>query len=137
MAEADYPYEAVQGECRYDASKVIVKNGGQGIVEQRNEQALVEAIAEGPVAVAIDAGQPSFQMYKGGVYDEPNCKKLVLNHAVCAVGYGADESGVEYYIVRNSWGTSWGDKGYIYMVIDGNTCGVTTDPIYPTGVSYA
>nr|CAA62836.1 cysteine proteinase [Entamoeba histolytica] len=135
IEEKDYPYTATNGTCQYDADKIIVKNAGQVIVEQRNEVALVEAIAEGPVAVAIDAGQASFQLYKSGVYDEPKCKKVILNHAVCAVGYGSQD-GQDYYIVRNSWGTSWGMDGYILMSRNkNNQCGIANDAIYPTGVT--
>ena len=69
------------------------------------------AIAQQPVSVTIEADKSIFQMYTGGVLDSPECGTS-LDHAVAAVGYGS-ESGLDYYIVRNSWGAKWGDKGYI------------------------
>lgn len=82
--------------------------------------ALVAAIAQQPVSVAIEADQQSFQFYKSGVYDDPECGEM-LDHGVAAVGYGTledDGNGngpQEYFKVRNSWGPSWGDEGYILM----------------------
>lgn len=55
-------------------------------------------------------------MYTGGVLNDPGCLKQ-LNHAVAAVGYGVDKSGKEYYIIRNSWGAAWGDRGYIKIAV--------------------
>jgi histolysain len=137
--ESDYPYTAKDASCDQSrAKKVYAKITGYKSVASKNTGALKQALTEGLVDVSIDASSAAFQMYNGGAYTDSKCGTSLfdLNHEVCAVGYGVVD-GKECWIVRNSWGTSWGDKGYIYMVIDGNTCGVSTDPIYPTGVSYA
>jgi cathepsin L len=89
----------------------------------------------GPVACGIDARCSSFQLYWGGVYDEPDCasQAYALNHAVLTVGWGYDANvGKDYWIVQNSWGEKWGEKGYIRMVRNkDNQCGNATQGGYP------
>ena len=69
-----------------------------------NEQALEIAVAQQPVQVFVDANNPSFMMYKSGVYYEPNCTTTRLDHSMLVVGYGKASTGEEYWIVKNSWG---------------------------------
>jgi cathepsin L len=85
-----------------------------------------------PVSVTIEADNSVFQMYTGGVLDSTACGTN-LDHAVEAVGYGS-MNGVDYYIVRNSWGSSWGDRGYIKIAaVDGpGICGIQMHSVYPT-----
>jgi len=128
--EEDYPYTAKDGKCQFNKEKGAAKITGYKSVKSASESDLAAKIAEmGPASIAIDAGQWSFQMYKEGIYDEPSCSSSRLNHAVGCVGYGS-ENGVNYWIVRNSWGTSWGEQGYIRMSKDKkNQCGVATNAI--------
>ena len=136
--ESDFPYTETEGTCTYKASNAYAKMTGYAQVTAKSETALKSALAGGIVDVSIDASTVKFQLYAGGAYTDSNCGTgyLKLNHEVSCVGYGSVD-GTDCFYVRNSWGESWGDAGYVYMAIEGNTCGVMTDPIYPTGVSYA
>jgi len=132
--EADYPYESGDGSrhsCRYDDSNRVLTISDY-TEYPRDEELLTNTLStEGPVSVGIDAGQRSFQHYTSGIYYDANCRKLLLNHAVLAVGYGSQSDG-DYYIVKNSWGTSWGDKGYVLMARNrDNACGIASDANLP------
>lgn len=128
-SEDDYPYTAVDGTCKFDSTKGINKIVSYEHGKAGDEDYLKTLIAQGVCDIAIDASQWSFQLYTGGVYDEPSCSSSFLDHAVGLVGYGTD-GGVDYWLVRNSWGTSWGEKGYIRMSRNkNNQCGVATDAL--------
>jgi len=133
MKEEDYPYSPVEHSCKFDPSKVVVTITGYKEIAQGSESDLADKCASvGPISVGIDASNWSFQLYSSGIYDEPSCSSYSLDHAVGVVGYGS-EGGVNYWIVRNSWGTSWGEEGYIRMVKDkNNQCGEATNACYPT-----
>nr|TKR98080.1 hypothetical protein D5086_0000206660 [Populus alba] len=103
-------------------------------VPQNNENALLQAVAKQPVSVAVDGGGHDFQFYKSGVF-KGDCGTN-LNHAVTAIGYGTDSDGTDYWLVKNSWGTSWGESGYMRMRrgigSSEGLCGVAMDASYPT-----
>ena len=91
------------------------------------------ALNKQPVAIAIEADKLVFQQYSSGVMDSPKCGTS-LDHEVLAVGYGTSGS-QGYWIVKNSWGTSWGDNGYIKLVMNGDgpgQCGILEEHIYPS-----
>merc|ERR1712226_1242565 len=73
----------------------------------------------------------SFQHYSGGIYSDPNCRYGQLNHAVLLVGYNKDSWGQGYWIVKNSWGSGWGQGGYIHMKMGENSCGLANSGMYP------
>ena len=94
------------------------------------------AIALGPTSVTIDAESDVFYHYTSGVISDASCGTK-LDHAVTAVGYGTDEaSGLDYYLVRNSWGSAWGDGGYLKIQRgpedDWGICGIQEISVYPT-----
>jgi len=131
--EASYMYKAVDGTCKFEAANVGATDTGCKDIKQLSEDDLQDAIATvGPVSVAIDAAHSSFQLYKSGVYNEAACSQQQLDHGVLAVGYGS-VNGQDYYIVKNSWGLSWGNEGYIWMTRNkNNQCGIATLASYPT-----
>ena len=131
--EKTYPYEAQDDTCKYNAKDSGATDKGFVDIPEGKEDKLKIALATvGPVAVAIDASHESFQFYSEGVYFEPQCDAQNLDHGVLAVGYGTDEKGQDYYIVKNSWGTTWGDKGYVKMARNRkNHCGIASSASYP------
>jgi len=81
----------------------------------------------GPVVAHMDASLPSFRFYGGGIYNDPSCSSTNLNHAVLIVGYGTTQNKEDYWIVKNSWGNSWGLNGYFHVARNnGNRCGITS-----------
>lgn len=113
--ENSYAYEAKQNVCRFKNSAASLSNRGYVSTPYSDEEKLKEAIATvGPVAAAVDASNPSFQFYSAGVYYELECESTHLDHAVLVVGYGTDENGDDYWLLKNSWGTSWGEQGILF-----------------------
>ena len=101
-------------------------------IDENDEEALKQAVATvGPVAVGIDGSLMSFIFYKAGFYYDPQCGKDA-NHAVLVVGYGTTEAGEEYWICKNSWGTDWGEEGYVRFARNKkNHCGIANQASFP------
>jgi len=124
--ESSYPYTARDGSCKSSYTTAIPAGGITGYKRvSQSTSALMSALNQGPVSVAIEADQMSFQMYSGGVLSS-GCGTN-LDHGVLAVGYDSTS-----FKVKNSWGASWGANGYIQISQAGNTCGIHSDASYPT-----
>ncbi|XP_028053339.1 cysteine proteinase RD21A-like [Camellia sinensis] len=131
--EEDYPYRAVDGTCDQNRKNVrVVSIDGYEDIPENDEKALKKAVAHQPVSVAIEAGGRAFQLYESGVFTG-HCGTN-LDHGVVAVGYGT-EDGVDYWVVRNSWGPNWGENGYIRLERNinsiGGKCGIAQMASYP------
>ncbi|KAI1731414.1 papain family cysteine protease domain-containing protein [Ditylenchus destructor] len=131
--ENSYPYKARQKKCHFQRSSVGADDTGFMDLPEGDEDQLKIAVAtQGPISVAIDAGHRSFQLYKTGVYYEKECSSEQLDHGVLVVGYGTDPDHGDYWIVKNSWGTTWGEQGYVRMARNKNNhCGIATKASYP------
>ena len=132
--ESDYAYTATDGTCSYSQSKASdVTLSSYVCVQPQTPAGMKVAVAQQPIAISIDAGSTVFHNYTGGVLDSEACG-ISTNHAVGIVGYGTDEaSGLEYWLVRNSWGADWGVDGFIKIAItegDG-ICAINHRPLYP------
>ncbi|KAG5044705.1 hypothetical protein JHK82_014085 [Glycine max] len=132
--EEDYPYIMEEGTCEMAKEETeVVTISGYHDVPQNNEQSLLKALANQPLSVAIEASGRDFQFYSGGVFDG-HCGSD-LDHGVAAVGYGTAK-GVDYITVKNSWGSKWGEKGYIRMRRNigkpEGICGIYKMASYPT-----
>lgn len=130
--ESSYSYEAKQKLCRLDNVTLGASDTGFVQLEFGNETQLAIAVATvGPIAVSLDSSSKLFHFYRSGIYDNPCCSDTNLIHAALVVGYGT-EDGMDYWLVKNSWGENWGDKGYIKMRRNaGNQCGIATKAVYP------
>ena len=133
MLDADYPYDGIFTiQCKFDARKGVQRITGVMYTKTSDEEDMKEKCAEiGVLATGIDASHLSFEHYVGGVYDEPDCNPANLCHSVSIVGYGTLD-GIDYWLCRNSYGTNWGEEGYIKMVRnrDGQ-CGIDMKPFLP------
>jgi len=131
--EASYPYNATTGKtCKFNNSSIGATISSFKDIPKNSEMDLQKASATvGPISVGIDAHLPSFHFYKSGVYHDKKCSSVHLDHGVLVVGYGV-EKGKEYWLVKNSWGATWGEKGYIKMARNKkNACGIATQASYP------
>jgi len=131
--ESDYPYTAKDGTCKKVAAAATIKSFAD--VPTNSETALMTAIVQQPISIAVEADQNSFQQYSGGVMTAACGTNL--DHGVFVTGYGT-QGGADYYNVKNSWGADWGSKGYIMLgrgpQFNGakGQCGIQMDPSFPT-----
>uniref|UniRef100_A0ACD5WI16 Uncharacterized protein n=1 Tax=Avena sativa TaxID=4498 RepID=A0ACD5WI16_AVESA len=131
--ETSYPYTAADGKCKSGSNSAATITGYED-VPANNEAALMKAVASQPVSVAVDGGDMTFQFYSGGVMTG-SCG-TDLDHGIAAIGYGKTSDGTSYWLMKNSWGASWGEDGYLRMEKDiadkKGMCGLAMEPSYPT-----
>lgn len=136
--EASYPYTGRDGSCHNDQGSAVTKVASYKDVTPNDPNALLAAVAEGPVSIAVDASGPAFQLYFGGIV-RYLCGTS-LDHGVLVVGYGTSHSKIfgdtDYWLVKNSWGAMWGEKGYLRIKRDMSkqgpgVCGLQQQASYP------
>ncbi|GLD95859.1 hypothetical protein PINS_up004537 [Pythium insidiosum] len=147
--EREYPYvmatNTADMPCHASGSDRVavawrVGESSYETIQQNNEEALMRAVLAGPVAANVDSFGDGFRHYGGGIYDARDCKSdgKEVNHAVVVVGFGETERGEKYWIIRNTWGSMWGENGYM-RITRGNDreqphgpCNLYLFPTYPT-----
>lgn len=123
MTDADYAYKGRKESCQFTEEKVVAKVKGYNFASSQDEEIIKKFLVEsGPLAVALDA--TTLQFYFGGIVKSWQCPKNI-NHAVLLVGYGT-RGNTPYWIVKNSWGKSWGEKGYFRIEYGKGTCAINT-----------
>lgn len=132
-ALSSYPYTAKDGSCQQCTAVAHISSCSD--VKPNDQISLKAAVSQQPVAIAIEADTRYFQSYSSGVLTSSSCGTN-LDHGVLIVGYGA-ENGQDYWLVKNSWGTTWGDKGYVKIARSSSTndagiCGIAMDPSFPS-----
>ncbi|CAH1110214.1 unnamed protein product [Psylliodes chrysocephalus] len=129
QSESSYPYSTEKTECKYSADDVATQISGYRRI-QENEEDLKAAVGTiGPISVTILAD--TLKLYAGGIYDDAEaCSGIYVNHGVVVIGYGTEE-GIDYWLIKNSWGTSWGESGYLRLHRNYSVCGILLQMTYP------
>jgi len=130
--EKGYPYAGVDESCNFNSSNVGATFYEVVNITQGDTDGLLHALATvGPISVAIDA-EYDLMNYQSGIYTSTTCSTQALDHGVTLVGYGVTSDGTPFYIIKNSWSTSWGQDGYVYWNrTDPNMCGIAQAASYP------
>jgi hypothetical protein len=131
VSEASYPYQDGQRTCNLTGKTPLLRIERYAAVTPRSEDALMDAVAQQPVVATVDAADEAFQDYMGGIVISCGTNN---DHSVLVVGYNTQAS-IPYWIVQNSWGTGWGEHGYIRLAMGQNgtagACGIAVEPSYP------
>jgi cathepsin L len=134
--ESDYGYTATDGVCKSAKYSGATQLTAAGFVKPNSPSDLMNAVARQPVSVAIQANRAPFQSYSSGVIDSENCG-VNLDHGVLVVGYGHDDDlKVDFWLLKNSWGVTWGEKGFFRILRTDETgpgiCGLQKEASFPT-----
>ncbi|XP_002971529.2 cysteine proteinase 7 [Selaginella moellendorffii] len=133
--EADYPFTGSSGSCKKKDGLVVTIDGFDNLWGSSSDAEMVERVAKQPVTALVDGDADAFKKYKSGIFKGP-CSEDKPRLAVLIVGYGS-EKGEDYWIIKNSWGTSWGENGYM-RIQRGNhglpygRCAINSFVYYPT-----
>ncbi|XP_055514800.1 procathepsin L-like [Leucoraja erinacea] len=132
QSSTSYPYRGKRNDkCLFNSSQSVIKIKGFKRFKNNKDKQLARMVARvGPISVLIHSSHSSWRFYKSGVYDNSNCKQKLINHSVLLIGY-VDRRSKSYWIIKNSWGTSWGENGYMRIIKGKNMCGINYCAAYP------
>jgi len=125
-------YMGIDARCHYNSTGVEMMfevDHYVNVTSQDDNALKVALYNNGPIAVDIDAAHESLSFYSSGLWHDESCTPTILDHAVLAVGWGS-ENGADYWIIKNSWSTHWGDEGYVKIAMKPNDCGVNFSPTF-------
>ncbi|KAL4191361.1 hypothetical protein AMTRI_Chr07g29530 [Amborella trichopoda] len=131
-SENDYPYQAKDGtwDTQKSSSKAATITGFHDI-PYHDENAMLSAVANQPISVGINGSGSEFRHYSGGIFTRA-CS-LHLDHVVTVIGYGTGDDGTPYRLIKNSWGESWGENGYMKIQRGVNLCKISNLGSFPLG----
>jgi len=129
--EEDYPYRNRLQSCRSAQCDRQVQITGYVNISGQSENTMVKATRINPLSIAVTSQTREFMFYKSGIINYCGSPRANLDHAVTLVGYGTSENGTDYWIVRNSWGSQWGEDGYVRIIRNKNMCKIRSNVSYP------
>ncbi|GCC37076.1 hypothetical protein chiPu_0015576 [Chiloscyllium punctatum] len=131
-SDQSYPYQAKQNDqCSFSSAKSVVTIKGFQRCKNIDEKSLAALVAGvGPVSVLVYSSLNSWRFYKSGIFDDADCNNKRVDHAVVLIGY-VNVPSSSYWIIKNSWGTSWGEKGYMRIIKGKNMCSINYCASFP------
>uniref|UniRef100_A0A6G3MGQ9 Cathepsin L1 (Trinotate prediction) n=1 Tax=Henneguya salminicola TaxID=69463 RepID=A0A6G3MGQ9_HENSL len=128
--EEDYNYTAHANKCHTKNVNHLHSLVSYVSLKEGDEKDLIRTLSFiGPVSIAIDANHYQFMFYHSGILSIDNCSQSDLDHGVLAIGYQLARK--QFLIVKNSWGTGWGENGYVRIALGSNMCGIASYGSYP------
>lgn len=131
-ASHTYPLQGMDMICQFDRQHVVSRVTGFVSVQANDEDVLKDAVANvGPISVSLNVSPLYMQFYDRGILSKITCSAQDLNHAMTVIGYGSDD-GQDFWLIKNSWGTAWGEDGYLRLARNqANLCGIASNAVYP------